>query len=298
MRLQRPSMSTLLRTLTRYISPLHHNTRSISNKHNIVRRNVLRKVKQGIDRLPSQGPDPASSFKHGWRLASAAVIERYPLITPELDPFEAEYLTARFVAQQKNARAVPRAVFLTERDVLEGRTEPDLDDYPFAQIYTPAPRQTEADAKNDVRSLERALDERLYLLVKRTERSEYFQFPQTLVVDDEVTMRAYAEMAFRGVTVGASRPEVHFVSHSPACHLEHVYPVRYQQKYDVYGVKVFFYRAMLIEGEVGEVRNAVDFMWAREGELEQALGQEVYRAVKPMLLGVGPTVSSKDVPEE
>lgn len=291
-------ISTLLRTLARHIPPPYQSTRSISNNHNIVRSNVLRKVKKGIDRLPSQGPDPASSFKHGWRLVSAAFIERYPVITPELDPFEAEYLTARFIARQKSARAIPPAVFLTERDVLEGHTEPDLNNDPYAQVYTPAPRRTEADARDDTKSVERALDERLYLLVKRTERSEHFQFPQMLVAEDGVTMRTYAEMAFRGVTMGASRPKVHFVSHSPACHLEHVYPLRYQQRHDVYGVKVFFYRAMLIEGEVKEVRNAVDYMWAREGELERALGEEVYRAVKPILLGVGCTVSSKDIPEE
>lgn len=294
---QAPASRFVLRNLTQHTQDRYRNTRSISNKYNIVRSNVLRKVKQGIDRLPSQGRDPACSFKHGWRLASAAVIERYPVITPELDPFEAEYLQERFLAQQKNARAIPASMFLTEKDMLEGLKEPDLDKDPYEEVYTPAPRRTEADERNDVRSLERALDERLYLVVRRTERSELFQFPQTLAADDGVTMRGYAEMAYRGVTVGTSRAKVHFVSQSPACHLEHVYPVRYQQKHDVYGVKVFFYRAMLLEGEVTEVRNAVDFMWAKEGELEEALGEEVYRAVKPMLLGVGPTVSSKDVPE-
>lgn len=267
-------------------------SRHISNDPHIVRYNVLRKIKKGIDRLPSQGPDPASSFKHGWRLACAAVIERYPVVTPDCDPFESEYLTGRFLEMQRRARPISPALFLTEKDIMEGRTKPDLSD-PYADMYQPAPRKTEADRTGDRRSLERALDERLYFLVKRGEKGR-FQFPQILAADKGVPLNRYAELAWRGVT-GTGRPDVHFVSGTPACHLEHVYPVEYQRKHDVYGVKVFFYRGMLMQGEVDGVRNAVDFVWARERELAELLGAEVRKAVQPILLGVGPTVRSKDL---
>lgn len=262
---------------------------TLSPKANIVRRNVLRKVKQGIERLPSQGPDPAASFKHGWRLASAAVLERYPVITPEADPFEAEYLTGRFLEMQRRARPISPSLFLSERDVIEGRTEPDLSD-PQADLYKPAPRRTEADEKGDTKSLERALDERLYFLVRRSAKSRNMQFPQILVSDDGVKMADYAEQAFKNVTIPRTRPSVHFISYSPSCHLEHVYPVKYQQEHDVYGIKIFFYRAMLLSGEVSGVRNAVDYVWARESELGNFLSDAYCEAVKPILFGTGHAV--------
>lgn len=254
----------------------------------------MRKMKRGIDRLPSQGPDPAASFREGWRLASAAVVERYPVITPDTDPFESDYLTERFLEMQRRARPISPSLFLTEKDVIEGRTEPDLTD-PYADMYQPAPRTTDADKTNDTKSLERALDERLYFLVKRSAKSNNFQFPQMLATDRNMLMAKYAEQAWKGVTLPGKRPEVHFISHSPACHLEHVYPVRYQQKNDVYGIKIFFYRAMLMSGELEGIRNGVDYTWARQGELGDLLGDEYHSAVKPILLGVGPTVKSSDV---
>lgn len=268
--------------------------RCISNNPWIIKRSVLRKVKHGIDRLPSQGPDPAASFKESWRLASAAVVERYPVITPDVDPFESEYLTGRFLEMQRRARPISPSLFLTEKDVIQGRTEPDLSD-PYADMYQPAPRKTEADAKNDTKSLERALDERLYFLIKRTDKSANFQFPQALAADRDTILQKYAEQAWKGATLPGKRPEVHFISHSPACHLEHVYPLRYQQKHDVYGIKIFFYRAMLMSGELDGIRNGVDYVWARGSELGEFLGEEVHEAVKPILFGVGPTVKSADL---
>lgn len=269
-------------------------TRGISSDPAIVRRNVMRKIKRGIDRLPSQGPDPAASFKQGWRIATAAVVERYPVVTPEADPFEAEYITGRFLEMQRRARPISPSMFLTEKDEAEGRLEPDMSD-PHADMYVPAPRRTEADNVNDTRSLERALDERVYFLIKRNEKAQYFQFPQTLATDRDTVLHNYAEQAWKGVTLPGKRPEVHFISNSPACHLEHVYPVQYQQKHDVYGVKVFYYRAMVLSGELDGIRNGVDYVWAREKELPELLGEEVHQAVKPVLFGVGPTVRSSDL---
>ena len=267
-------------------------TRSISNNPRIIQSSVMRKLKKGVDRLPSQGPDPAAKFKHGWRLASAAVLERYPVITPEQDPFEKEYLEGQFLERQRWQRAMPAKFFLSEKDIAEGRKEPTFEN-PQADQYVPAPRVTEADRTNDVRSMERALAERLYFLVKKNEKSERMTFPQVLVKDDNVKMMEHAENALKGVTHMATRPQVHFLSFSPACHLEHIYPEKYQQKHDVYGIKIFFYRAMLLNGEITSVRNAADFVWARDCELQEYLGDAYYNAVKPILFGNGPTIINK-----
>lgn len=155
-------------------------------------------------------------------------------------------------------------------------------------MYTPGPRVTEADKKNDVRSLNRALDKRLYLVVRRTDKSPHMQFPQTLATDSATPMGQYAQQALRAVVPTNNQLSAHFMGPMPACHLEHVYPPRYQEKHDVYGVKIFFYRAQLISGEISELRNGVDFSWATEDELPDLFSAEYHAAIKPILFGVGP----------
>lgn len=213
------------------------------------------------------------------------------MITPDIDAFEKEYNLGRFLDQQKYARPMPSEFFLSERDRVEGKTEPSFEDAQ-AELYTPAPRVTDADERNDTKSMERALQERLYFVIRKTEKSGHMQFPQMLVGDDGVTMMGHAEMAFKNVTLGNTRPSLHFISYSPGCHLEHVFPKSYQEKHDVYGVKIFFYRAMLLSGVIDEVRNAADFMWARESELGEVFGNEYYQAIKPILFGVGPRIEN------
>lgn len=254
-----------------------------------IEKDVTKKVKRGIDRLPKEGPDPAARFKHGWRLSAAAVLERYPLITPEPGKFVQDYLLGRFLDAQKRAKAIPSFVFLSERDVLDGKIEPTFED-PIADRYVPAPRVSEADKMNDQKSMDRALSERLYFVIRRTEKSKTMQFPQVLATDDRISLKAYAENGLKSVTLPDSRPKFHVISYAPSCHLEHVYPQKYQEKHDVYGVKIFFYRAMLLTGEVKEIRNCSDYVWARDCELPDLLGEEYYAAIKPILFGNGPTI--------
>jgi hypothetical protein len=92
--------------------------RGLSTRHNVIRRNVLRKVRRGIDRLPTQGPDPAISdvTPNGWRIAAAAVVERYPVVMPDPHPFAAKYLEGRFLWQQSVARPIPESWFESDRD--------------------------------------------------------------------------------------------------------------------------------------------------------------------------------------
>lgn len=184
----------------------------------------------------------------------------------------------------KPPRAISTARSPTDR---AGRTEPTFDD-PQADKYVPAPRVTAADRRCDQRSMNRALDERLYFVVKRSERSPNWQFPQVMATDAGVPLREYTQKALDSVVPAAIRPQVHHISYTPACHLEHVFAPRYQREHEVYGVKIFFFRVMLIKGRIDAVNQAKDYRWLREAELEGAMGEEYFRAVRPMLVGVGP----------
>lgn len=160
-------------------------------------------------------------------------------------------------------------------------------------MYKPAPIITEADKSNDIRSEERALRERLYFLVKRSATSSHYQFPQSLVTSPNTTMRAYAELALQSTFKHPCPITVHFFSNAPSSHLAHVYGHSTQQKSGYYGVKVFFYRAVLLSGSVSSTKtcsellsSAVDYAWARDSELPDMLSAETYEAVTPLLFGV------------
>ena len=53
------------------------------------------------------------------------------------------------------------------------------------QSFKPAPRETEADKREDRRSLQRRLDRVLYLLVKKPRREHAWQMPQGGVEEGE-----------------------------------------------------------------------------------------------------------------
>jgi len=63
-------------------------------------------------------------------------------------------------------------------DLLEAR-EAEL------QAFKPLPRETEADRNDDRRSLNRRLDQMLYLLVKKPRREHAWQMPQGGVEEGE-----------------------------------------------------------------------------------------------------------------
>lgn len=261
--------------------------RNLSSQYNIVRRNVLRKMNGNVDRLESQGVDPASHFKNGWRYVSCALIERYPVLTPTLSDIENKFLEKKFVSHQDICKGMTKEYFLSERDELQGLVEPIFTDV-YADMYKGGDRNGSDEINNDRKSLKRRLDERLYFVVKKNWKSSLWTLPQMLVDEKNlnVHMRSWAERGWKGV-IGKEKCDVGFLSWSPSCHLEHVYGVKQQAKHDVYGVKMFFYRGVVLNGDVKSVRNAVDWMWVAQDELEEAIGSEVYEGISGALLGNG-----------
>jgi hypothetical protein len=162
-------------------------------------------------------------------------------------------------------------------------------------MYTPAPIETEADASGDRRSINRALRERLYFVMKRNAKTSFYQFPQTLVVSDVVTMREYAELALKSALPPSVALNAFFISNSPAAHLAHEYGPAYQAKTGYFGVKVFFYRAQLVSGGGDDVAAALkgssaDYAWARAAELPELLSTETYEAIRPLMFGTNDNV--------
>jgi len=204
-----------------------------------------------------------------WRTVAATMVEREPVVTPAVEPWETAYHKMRGErAQGTHLTYVPDGLFAKKKeydelrkqasDLVEKRNERRArgeeikndeiqDDELLAHIweleFEPAPRVTEADATDDRRSLMRRLDCSLYLLVKKDRAKHPWKFPQGGWEEslDDNSLRKTAEREFRE-ECGDEMP-VFYISNSPNSSYPYAFPEEARAKRDAFGAKVFFFRA-------------------------------------------------------
>jgi hypothetical protein len=100
-----------------------------------------------------------------WRLVSAAIVERLPVVTADKEQWE---LDMEEVQARKNeyGRTVPD-------NFLKDRSGKMAD---FQKDFVPAPRVTEEE--EDARTTNKKLTERLYLVAQKSRNAHAWQFPQ------------------------------------------------------------------------------------------------------------------------
>lgn len=123
--------------------------------------------------------------------------------------------------------------------------------------FVPAPRITEADKINDRRSLQRALDRSLYLLVYgkaygAPNDEPVWHFPEK-VYKSEVTLRKCAESALESVLGDLS--DTCFVGNAPMGHL------------DLQSFKRFFFKSQVVERKKYDIKKFKDLVWVTKDEL-------------------------------
>ncbi|KAF9168254.1 54S ribosomal protein L17 mitochondrial [Actinomortierella ambigua] len=145
-------------------------------------------------------------------------------------------------------------------------------------------RVTEADRKNDIRSLERALARTLYLIVKKPRDQHAWQFPQGGVhVTENLQEAAGRELAEE---CGANM-DLWFVGRVPIGHYNYSFSKAFRENTEnpaVSGAKVFFMKAHIFAGQVQvDNKEIVDYAWVTKQEMKDYVSAEYYEAVKDML---------------
>ncbi|KAH0887427.1 hypothetical protein HID58_063523 [Brassica napus] len=144
---------------------------------------------------------------------SAARVLR--VVIPKQDPtvyaFQ-ELLCCRFNWQQQFRRRYPDEFLDIAKNKAKGEYQMD---------YVPTPRVTEAAKSNDRKSLYRALDKKLYLLVfgkpfEATSDKPVWHFPEK-VYDSEPTLRKCAESALKSAL--GDLTHTYFVGNAPMAHM-------------------------------------------------------------------------------
>lgn len=220
---------------------------------------------------------------------------------PEDPLFEIQYHELKERLFSKYRRELP-----SEFTKVAGGDSGEPQDGEAAQSsFTPASTVTEADENHDVKSLRRALDKRLFFLVRSKGRTSSLSCPaasphrpssQRLLLtrlccsageggegawhfpershEAGETMRQAAEGALAGVLTEDEGRQVYFIGHSPAGHGR--YP----------GHDVFFHRAELIKGSVALRPGADthDYAWITREELPEYVDDPNAQMLLSMML--------------
>lgn len=181
---------------------------------------------------------------------------------------------------------------VTQKLIKAGKIQQDLDDTRQLQTaqdvedlyqeelakFQAAPRITEDDKKNNLKSLNRKLDDTLLLIcAHNVDKKDVLLLPQAKWVEGE-TLRQTAERIVREKC--GPELKVHFYGHAPCG----FYKNRYKdaKPTDAVGVKTFFYRAIYKNGEVAE--KSAKFEWVNEEELKGKVRSSYYQSVSQFLV--------------
>ncbi|OMO90331.1 Ribosomal protein L46 [Corchorus olitorius] len=205
------------------------------------------------------------------KIVASVLFERLPVVIPKIDPIVYAFQEFSFRWRQQYRRRYPdeflnmsksRALALLSegvirKDDIEGKGDDQMD-------YVPAPRITEADKTNDRKSLQRALDRRLYLLLYgdsygAPSGKPVWHFPEK-VYDSEETLRKCAESALRSVLGDLSH--TYFVGNAPMGHMVIQPTENVPEPY-----KRFFFKSQVIDTNKFNIGKCEDFVWVTKDEL-------------------------------
>lgn len=135
--------------------------------------------------------------------------------------------------------------------------------------YKPAPRETEADATGETKTLERKLKERVYLSVQeKGSNGAWEPFPVTYVNEDETLLDAAKRATSEAV---GSNLQLYCPSNCPMA----VDMYAYREKRDHFGIKTFFLRVQWDDGDADSTAMGVeDHAWLARDELVDRIKEQ------------------------
>ncbi|PIA35630.1 hypothetical protein AQUCO_03500173v1 [Aquilegia coerulea] len=191
------------------------------------------------------------------KIVASVLFERLPVVIPKIDPVVYAFQEFSFRWNQQYRRKYPDDVL--GRSESKGQGDYQID-------YVPAPRVTEADHKNDTKSLQRALDRRLYLLLYGAtygspKGKPVWHFPEK-VYETEETLRKCAESALRSVLGDLSH--TYFVGNAPMAHMV-IEPTNDMP--DISSFKRFFFKSQVVSTNSYDIGKCEDHVWVTKDEL-------------------------------
>ncbi|CAO2827374.1 unnamed protein product [Amaranthus hypochondriacus] len=188
------------------------------------------------------------------KIVASVLFERLPVVIPQIDPIIYAFQEFSIRWKQQYRRMYPDEFY--KKYESRGKGDYQID-------YEPAPRTTEADKKNDRRSLQRALDRRLYLLLHGTTNASadgkpVWHFPEKVYKNEE-TLRKCAESALQSVL--GDLKHTYFVGNAPMGHMV------FEPADKAGPLKRFFFKSQVIATNKFDIGGCDDFVWVTKDEL-------------------------------
>ncbi|XP_063700306.1 large ribosomal subunit protein mL46 [Culicoides brevitarsis] len=239
---------------------------------------------------------PAATEK--WDLYSGVLLERLPIIGKPLDDVQTRVQNLMNQIEFENSLRSDHEL-RKERDAIQakllakGEIDVDLDatkqtaqDFEDAcneelEKFQMASRTTAADKKNDVKSLNRKLDETLIFIAKQNlGKTQVTCLPQGKWIEGE-TLRQTAERVLK--EIAGDKVKAQFYGNAPCGFYKYKYPKG--ERGESVGAKVFFFRAVLRDHKDGNVDAKTAFEWRTKEELGTVLkSQSYYKSVSQFML--------------
>eukprot|EP00577_Skeletonema_sp_RCC1716_P021757 CAMPEP_0113423374 /NCGR_PEP_ID=MMETSP0013_2-20120614/28983_1 /TAXON_ID=2843 ORGANISM="Skeletonema costatum, Strain 1716" /NCGR_SAMPLE_ID=MMETSP0013_2 /ASSEMBLY_ACC=CAM_ASM_000158 /LENGTH=364 /DNA_ID=CAMNT_0000311227 /DNA_START=47 /DNA_END=1141 /DNA_ORIENTATION=- /assembly_acc=CAM_ASM_000158 len=215
-----------------------------------------------------------------WRVRVAVMVERLPVVTPDEEEWEQDYNDLRDFLETFGKEYPAETGFMFAPDKSEDHVVESDEDMIAGLPFTPAPRETEADASGDVKTLDRQLKTRLYLTIKSDTEGNLsgprWTLPSTIAETNE-SLLAAAERAVSD-SVGSDL-KLWCPSNAPMAVNMRVYndklPESFRENY--FGEKIFYYRVQYDNtgGDVDEAAmKADDYAWLTREEVVDRIEEE------------------------
>lgn len=214
------------------------------------------------------------------------VCDAIELETSVLSEHEVQVIKDRERLKMRQSGELDEDLADDESDVITALDVEDLATEMFNQFQA-APRETEADEKNDNKSLNRKLDDKLILLVKEKLGDDLvWMLPQGYRESGE-SMKEVAERVLKLCSEEDSI-KVKMLGNAPVGVYKYKYPKAVQKELGVQGAKVFFFKAKLLQGEfkMRSDSSIKDFRWLTREELDSHLLKGYSDCVKKFIFPV------------
>ncbi|XP_058831820.1 large ribosomal subunit protein mL46 [Topomyia yanbarensis] len=262
----------------------------------ILRKTILDTARVVLARQASTKPVELGA-KEKWDIYAGVLVERLPVITKTMTPLEVNFKAVldktEFEKSLKSNHELRKEMEKKQTELLKAgkidldsealkQTAQDLEDAYNDEFskFKPSPRVTEADRKNDVKSLQRKLEETLILLTEqKLGEKSYYLLPQGRHVAGE-SLRQTAERVLRESTGDSLK--VTFYGHAPVGFYKYKYPAGVRQ--GTVGAKVFFFRSVLKPDSANISDGKAKFQWLDQPELEKVLKEPYFNSVSQFLL--------------
>lgn len=188
-------------------------------------RHTLTPVVSATRAFSEKAVQVAAGADAGPMIRAACVLERLPIVMPPPPAWEVDYKqwVWEWRTSQNYYKTLPKTKKQEQRagKALDAAAKAEQESAGSPQQGVPAPGSclTKADATGDLRTMKRKLDQKLFLLVRGTDRSEQrkWAFPHAEHMESE-TIRETGERALKA-ELGDQVPAI-FIGNAPMAHFD------------------------------------------------------------------------------